>query len=163
MDADCSLHWGVCLHLKAAFVQDWYGRMVPVCPVLDWFTFPPVSEPCSEVNKRCLLSPLLFLIFYGQNFMAQPGAGSNLGFPLSFLQMMLSCWLHQARAFSIYWGGFHGNLSTQTKYDKLNSETFNVKHLIAVLRIKLVKMLNVIFFTTDNCDIAGDLRILLYL
>ncbi|KAI3362173.1 hypothetical protein L3Q82_012491, partial [Scortum barcoo] len=28
------------------------------------------------------------------------------GFHLCFLQMMLSCWLHQARTFSMYWGGF---------------------------------------------------------
>ncbi|KAI3364047.1 hypothetical protein L3Q82_010873 [Scortum barcoo] len=27
------------------------------------------------------------------------------GFHLCFLQMMLSCWLHQTRTFSMYWGG----------------------------------------------------------
>ncbi|KAI3355273.1 hypothetical protein L3Q82_018130 [Scortum barcoo] len=34
----------------------------------------------------------------------ESGLGTT-GFHLCFLQMMLSCWLHQARTFSVYWGG----------------------------------------------------------
>ncbi|KAI3375113.1 hypothetical protein L3Q82_021636 [Scortum barcoo] len=34
-----------------------------------------------------------------------PGLGTT-GFHLCFLQMMLSCWLHQARTFSMYWSWF---------------------------------------------------------
>ncbi|KAI3367334.1 hypothetical protein L3Q82_008372 [Scortum barcoo] len=63
------------------------------------------------LRQGCPLSPVLFIIFMDRisRHVARGRRESGLGttgFHLCFLQMMLSCWLHQARTFSMYWSRF---------------------------------------------------------
>ncbi|KAI3365768.1 hypothetical protein L3Q82_000703 [Scortum barcoo] len=99
--------WGV-LHEYGA-VQSLYDRSRSLVRIAgsksDLF---PVHV---GLRQGCPLSPVLFIIFMdrisrrSQGGRRESGLGTT-GFHLCFLQMMLSCWLHQTRTFSMYWERF---------------------------------------------------------